>query len=250
MLLKATTSLCLGVSLIVMGLSSSAQASVVSVNFLGNLNTGESAVPGSYGVVTEGANVGNWNNVLYNASDGSSVSNVLDSSNIASTVDVETTDIVTNYSYSSTYDNTPLRGGPGDGTGSLKSTITISDIDGFASSYNLIVYLAGPPTGVRASITDGTTTYYYETVSVADVTLVEVTDTNPGDGHQVGNYVVFRGLTASSIVLTNDANSGLFGGPSGSSGVGGFQIVPVVPEPGSAALIGVGSLMLLFRKKK
>lgn len=71
------------------------------------------------------------------------------------------------------------------------------------------------------------------------------TETN-GDG-DTGNFMVFRGITASEFTISDNATS------PGKPGITGIEIVSVaaaVPEPSSAALLGLGGLSLILRRRR
>lgn len=58
-----------------------------------------------------------------------------------------------------------------------------------------------------------------------------------------GNYIHFEGLSANDITIN-------FGAPTGRVGINGIQIVETIPEPSSAALLGLGGLALILRRRK
>ena len=60
----------------------------------------------------------------------------------------------------------------------------------------------------------------------------------------VGNYMVFNGLTAASFTISDNGSSGGGGLPA----IAGIEIVSV-PEPSSAALLGLGGLALILRRR-
>ena len=75
---------------------------------------------------------------------------------------------------------------------------------------------------------------------------VTSTSTNPGGPGTAANTVVINGLTGSNFTITAAA------GTTGDGRVrpNGFQIVSNVPEPASAALVGLGSIGLLLRRRR
>ena len=105
------------------------------------------------------------------------------------------------------------------------STIDLSEIP--YSEYDVIVYFAedtGNSSGDSFSVTDGTTTYYYEnqgTDNFDSGTLTQVTSTSSGSPDTTGNYVRFSGLTATAVTIT-----GVCGADSATDFVG-FQVIEV-----------------------
>ena len=101
----------------------------------------------------------------------------------------------------------------------------------------------GLPNG--GSVTDGTTTYYWDNHAAhGDFTgYIQVTDTDNSDGYDIGQYVIFSGLTADSLSLSYETLT------AGGGGIAGVQIV-AVPEPGYFALGGaLLALALVVRRR-
>ena len=75
----------------------------------------------------------------------------------------------------------------------------------FPNGYKSIVYLGGYETNANASISDGTTTYYYQTLSppevISSVTITRTTDVSNNSSSPTAQYALFGGETA----LTNDS---------------------------------------------
>lgn len=111
--------------------------------------------------------------------------------------------------------------GPGVGTGVPTATLTLSKIP--YAKYYIIVYLSGW-NAAKGSISDGTTTYYFDFEKIEKPSLVLSTDTSSRGGIDGGSYVVFGSaenpLTSNSLALTITRISS-----SASCGIGGFQIV-------------------------
>jgi len=86
------------------------------------------------------------------------------------------------------------------------STIDFSEIP--YSEYDIIIYFAedvGNASGETFSVSDGTTTYYYENQGSDNFnsgTLTQVTSTSAGTPDTTGNYVRFSGLTAAAVTIT------------------------------------------------
>jgi len=64
------------------------------------------------------------------------------------------------------------------------------------------------------------------------------------------NYVKLTGLTASNIKIRSIADQLGGGDVTKRAPINGFQIVEVVPEPSTTALLGLGGLALIFRRRK
>ena len=127
---------------------------------------------------------------------------------------------------------------------SVGSTLSLGNIP-FAN-YSVYVYFSSDADGRTGTLSDGTTTYSFSTDTRAkvdahgDFVFVQTTDT--GLSHPSADYAVFAGLTGTSQTLTiANASDGM--------GFAGIQIV-AVPEPGTLALAGLGSIgMLLWRRR-
>lgn len=144
----------------------------------------------------------------------------------------------------SAYANTPLFAGFDDYTTTASPTsVTLTNLaNHFPHGYRIIVYVGGFNTCSNASISDGTTTFYYRTLSapVAPVSFVRTTtNSNPGNlNAPVAQYAVFGDpslLTANSLTLTLDTLHG------GGAALCGFQIVGVsADEPAPRLLTSEG----------
>lgn len=207
----------------------------------------------SYGVSSLGTVVGGWNNF----NQAVSGINLAYSSGSSSTVDFSLTVPGGWGSGATGVNDTPLKGFLADYTATANpTTFTLSDLNAsFASGYIAIVYLSGFNLNNGASITDGTSKFYYQPVDFSvntwDGTLAQTTTTTDlGDGNApVAQYAVFGStaspLTADSVTFTLDT---LYGG---GSGFGGVQVV-AVPEPAATtvALLGMGVLAVVRRKSR
>ncbi len=131
-----------------------------------------------------------------------------------------------------------------DGYGNTATSDTLS-LSGISFSlYNVIVYLSSDTDGRIGTVSDGTTTYDFSTITRnmvdndPNVTFIQTTDTignNPG-----ANYAVFSGLTGASQTLTLNIGGG---------GIAGMQIV-AVPEPGTMTLAALGGLAILALRRR
>jgi hypothetical protein len=118
-----------------------------------------------------------------------------------------------------------------DYTGTANPTsLTLSDLNAsFTKGYKVIVYVTGFNANTGASITDGSTTFYYQTLNdpateFSGALAQTTTTTDLGAGaNPFAQFAVFGSeaapLTADSITFTVDT---LYGG---GSGIGGVQIV-------------------------
>ncbi len=70
-----------------------------------------------------------------------------------------------------------------------------------------------------------------------------------GDTVVNSNYVRFNGLTLANIGIRSDAANPL-GIPTDRAPIAGMQIIEVIPEPSTTALLGLGGLALIFRRRK
>lgn len=144
--------------------------------------------------------------------------------------------------------NTAMKAGRANytGSGANLATLTFTNINAnFTGSYDAIVYLAGHTAASQGAITDGTTTYYFNTPDSASSALTLVTDTNPGDGYSTGTYVKFTGLTADtfSVQMSIPDTNWI--------AIGGAQLVgTAVPEPATLGLIGLFGGGILFIRRR
>jgi len=227
-----------------------ASASIVSWNYDRNGTVSGSNVAG---VVP----VANWNNSW----PSNPTTNLIDDSGAATTVDIAYTsfndwNIVGSHpgvDLAGTYNKELLNGylnaGPaGWGPPITYSRVTLSQI-GYAS-YDLIVYFSSDVAGREGTVTDGVTTYSFNTVGPASVSgsnavLFSTSDT-AGTYATAANYAVFSGLSGASQTLTVQMRDNDEWG-----GITGFQLV-AVPEPSSAAALGgaAGLLLALARRRR
>jgi hypothetical protein len=144
-------------------------------------------------------------------------------------------------------DNTPMRAGLAAYTTAPNPTsIFLTDMSSTFSEYDVIVYVTGfngAAGGNIASVTDGSSTYYYTVPNPYVSTLIQSTDIDQGDGADEANYVRFNGLTADSATIDMRALNG------GGNAIGGIQIVgTLVPEPTTALLTLAGMLIAIRRR--
>ncbi len=218
---------------------SAAQAAVISVN----LRISEDHIITSEQTAgAPGVHVDNWNNV-----GSSAASNLIDSDGNGTTADYSLVNSG-DYGYGGGwYSSFPNAGDSGDRrllsqfretTGEKILRVSIAEIP--YEAYDLYVYFGGP--GNRAgSVTANGTTIHFITADTS-LTYAQATSTDSENPSEITNYAVFSGLTSESVFFdllnTGGANVGF----------AGFQIVPV-PEPTAMALMALGGLSLLARRR-
>ncbi|BDS05460.1 hypothetical protein NT6N_05000 [Oceaniferula spumae] len=128
-------------------------------------------------------------------------------------------------------------------------TISFTNLNASVGAvYDVYVYMNRNfgNTGTK-SVTVGGTTKFIQgeddtgPFSEANYATQAAADANPTEG---GNYILFSGVSTDNLDI-------VFGhvGPNGRAGINGVQIVGV-PEPSSAALLGLGGLALIMRRRK
>jgi hypothetical protein len=118
-------------------------------------------------------------------------------------------------------------------------------------TYTLIAYTMEDNGRTNNTLTVGSTKYVTtaQTGSDFDGTFVRATNTNPAGPRDVGNYVEFENVTANAngVLVLMDHWDGTPTTQNG-AGIAGFQLEgagAAVPEPASALLLGVGTLVLI-----
>lgn len=226
-----------GVTATLLSAGLTAPAAVLSVNLTpytsdaANIDSDE-----TFGIASQGTVVGGWFN--FNRSGGDNLQGPLTTSSLpfsdgsATTVNLSLTAPNSWASgFNAAYADTPLNQGLDDYTTTAPATsFTLTNLAAnFPNGYKVIVYVGGFNANTGASISDGTTTYYYRPLNppVAPVTFVQTTTTTAPGGANVApiaQYAVFGDptlLTNNSVTLTLNA---LFGG---GAGLCGFQVVGV-----------------------
>lgn len=228
----------------------SASAALINVN-ISATPTGNSAIDGAetFGLAAEGTVSGNWSNIA-------SFANAIDlvrGDGTISGVEAITRNGGGQQFWGPAYINTPWNYGVASfsGTGGAV-TMQLNNLNAeFPSGFYAIVYVNGAPANTGAGISDGTTTYFFQTANPRDLTPVQITDTVDDGVYLVGNYAVFG---SSEAPLT--ADSVTFSIPTGSvldtnAGIGGVQLV-AIPEPSAGALMVGGAVLalLLVRRRR
>jgi len=224
-------------------------AQIVSLNIIQNPgnNNQQIDVGETFGIPSLGSVAGGWVNLNAGAN------NLTDNLGFATTLDFSLTQPNGQATFNNAYTNTPLFAGLDDYTTTAAPvSITLSDLNAtFAGGYFAIVYVGGFNANTGASISDGTSAFYFrlDPAPVAPygsfVQTTQTTDLGAGN-NPIAQYAVFGSsaspLTANSITFTLDTLSG------GGAALGGVQII-AVPEPTTAALLLSGLLVLALRRR-
>jgi hypothetical protein len=245
-----------------MAFAASAQAATIGVNF-SNTNAGTPPTTNWGGrplmpTDTAGAMAQqNWNNLNTDNTrrgvlswDGSAwvldnPGTYVDSDGIATTLTVsgavggtnDTTDV------DETSGDGKLMSGenPAGGGDNDTQSFTVSNVP--YDTYDLLVYTLerkGHTAESEITISDGATTYYVNAVQDFG-SHVQETNTTSGGTTGEATYVRFDGLSGDTTITWGNNGHGW------RAGVTGFQIVP---EPASLALVGLGGLCLIPRRKR
>ena len=212
-------------SLLTIGLGLSSSADTISTNFVKldqagssgnrfseNLTGAETFGLVDYDGLGTSSVVSNWNNILI--SSGSS-SNLTDSNGNASSVDATSVFNNSTTIFNAGLNNTAYKAGISAFTNTTRNpAVTFNEVNSFASTYDLVVFVGFNDAATSGAVTIGGTTKSWT-----------------GTGAVGGDSIVFTDLTADTFSVVFSNTSG------GTAVLGGVQIVSVVPEPGTYALI-------------
>ena len=227
------------VTLLTIGLGLSSSADTISANFVkydqagtsGNRFSENLTGAETFGLVDyDGSGtssvVSNWNNILISSGNSS---NLTDSDGNASSVDATSVFNNSTTLFNAGLNNTAYKAGISAFTNTTRNpAVTFNDVNSFASTYDLVVFV-----GFNADATSG------------EVTIGGNTKSWTGTNAIGGDSIVFSGLTADtfSVVFSNTS--------SGTAVLGGVQIVSVVPEPGIYALLaGILALTTVMVRRR
>jgi len=233
-----------------------AHASVISVN----ISAGDASPPedrlitGTFGVgLVEGiaTDVANWNNP------NATGTNLLWSDGTASSVSLATTRPNGGATLSIAYAGTPLRSGIDDYASTATPTsATLSNLQAnFPSGYIAIVYIGGYNSMTGASISDGSSTFFYrvDPAPVAPVTFALTTQTtDSGAGaNPIAQYAIFGSaeapLTADSVTFTLNT---IYAGGATLSGVQLLDASLAIPEASTVSLLAIAGLAALTLSRR
>ncbi|NWK55058.1 PEP-CTERM sorting domain-containing protein [Verrucomicrobiaceae bacterium N1E253] len=270
-MIKQSTSIAL-----LVGLSATTQAASISVNFSVSatvdnqrVDAGETALVGLSG--TEAVDGSNWNNIstrlagdpgdpgtFRTSTQGGASIALIDSSGASSGVNMTSSGtFYTNYANASS----PNQGATGDG-GLLQGYLNLNDTE----TISLTGLSTWAPNGYKAfavfdiggltrtygiSMNDGGALELYWTADNSTdsdtnndgiIDWLGTTSTTSGSAVTNANYASFGTFTGDTLTISGTNNGGR-------AVLSGFQIV-AVPEPSSAALLGLGGLALILHRRK
>jgi hypothetical protein len=215
-------------------------AAVVSVNFVRQFAAAQTVDPNTpYGVELAPF----WTNTTSNTP-----TNLRDNTGVATTLDLTISGGSRNIFGAAQINGTSMKAGQAFSTPNLGPSITISEIP--YDNFKVISYLTGyNGTNTQASISDGTTTYWWRPKPFA-AALSQTTDMDSNDGIAQANYAIFgteqNPLTGNSVTLQALLGESATAG----AGIGGFQIVEVVPEPSTGLLSLLALTGVALRRRR
>lgn len=239
-------------------------AASISVNFHINTNdanmvdSGETAFNGVTGAETvAGANV---TNVDVNTVAVTTSNNLQDNTGTGTGVNLSTSATFFTAFSNNSSPNQAATGNGGLGQSSIyirdTESITLTGLNAFSGSYNLILlfdasaehggrtygFTVNDGGGAQSLFTNDTNTRDADTNNDGLFDLIAATGTTIGTPTLDANIATFTGLTGDTLTISGGQNSTR-------SPLLGFQLV-AVPEPSSTALLGLGGLALMLRRRK
>lgn len=217
-------------SMVLAGIATAEQG-IISVNWAANLGAADQVIEGAetYGVPDLGTVVGNWNNTTFNQTE-----DMLWDDGSTNTVGMTLRASGGFQANGTPLTNTVLYAGPMNWGAGVDFTI-YGMANEFKEGFSVIVYLGGHAWAGPATITDGTTTNYWNTPQPFDPTLIQSVNTT-GVAVEQSNYAVFTNLTANAIKFSMSGVSG------NGQCIAGFQIVgekgSFTPTPAEGVIIG------------
>ncbi|MFC4991455.1 PEP-CTERM sorting domain-containing protein [Rubritalea tangerina] len=223
--------------------SASLTAATISINFVGNTNLNNVGADSPTSIVgLNGVQAQDWVNLA-----GTSATDAdIDGASGSATISFSTNWRFNTGGTSGTENHNMMDGAIRlGGTGDSAPVISNLGTDFTSSGYDVYVYFGSDshnrvhrftltPTGDSTSNNSGTE-------NLTQAYNGAFTETN-ADG-DVGNYLVFRGITASEFTLSDNGTS------PGKPGVAGIEIV-AVPEPSLSLLLGLGGFSLTLRRRR
>jgi len=246
---------------------SAATAATISFNFAGGradaaTDVTELAATDSVGAGAYAA--ANWNNLKsdWSGTAGARPTTIVDSTGSATGItlkydtgdtwstDVNEADSIDHKLFKRYFDDAP--------NGSGQPYVNVGGIADAALGYTVIIYLASDSANSGTDVQMGDI-WLQDQQADAGATILsnggtKLAPTLLGDsytgtyldatGGSAGNYIVFTGLTSTNFTLRGDKST-----TDARVGFAGMQII-TVPEPSSAALLGLGGLALILRRRK
>ena len=120
-------------------------------------------------------------------------------------------------------------------------TVTLTNIP-FAV-YDVYAYIAPYIGHSQSSASIGSETLSFATDDPADTSFT--TNSDPNADHPIVNTLLFSGVTGSSFTFVENGNNN-----NTSVGLAGIEIVEVIPEPGTWAMMGLGALGLIWMVRR
>ena len=245
---RSNVNLVLSIAFVAACFASSAQT--VSVNLIQNPGNGNQQIDvgETFGIASLGTVVGGW----YNLNAGTL--NLSDSLGAPTTVDIAIAQPNGQATFNNAYTNTPLFAGLDDYTTTTTPTsITLSDLNAtFGGGYFAVLYFGGFNGNTGASISDGSTTFFFRPDPApvnpygAFMQTTQTSDLGAGN-NPIAQYAVFGSsaspLTTDSVTFTIDTLSG------GGSGLCGVQLV-AVPEPSTVTYLISGLALISIQRRR